>query len=77
MSFISSLTVVSLMLFPGKNIKMKGTDGMIHQITSKAVLYTLAIGWTAFVLSLVFNLLFYALHPSQVRHNCSGMFDDV
>ena len=27
---------------------------------------TLGIGWTAFGLSLIFNILYYALHPSQV-----------
>ena len=65
----------SIILCPGKNIKMKGSDGIIHDITFRVVLATLAIGWAAFGLSLLFNLLYYALHPSQVRTKCSGMFD--
>ena len=33
---------------------------------SSKLLTTLGIGWAAFGLSLMFNLLYYALHPSQV-----------
>ena len=64
-------------MVPGKDIEMKGADGIIHEITSKTVLSTLAIGWAAFGLSLFFNLLYYSLHPSQVTHKLSGMLDDV
>ena len=45
------------------------TDGNSHPITSSTVFATLGIGWAAFVLSLVFNILYYALHPSQVTHS--------
>ena len=44
-----------------ENITMKD----IH-ITSYYVLKTLGIGWAAFGLSLIFNVLYYALHPSKV-----------
>ena len=30
------------------------------------LLATLGIGWAAFGLSLIFNILYYALHPSEV-----------
>ena len=39
---------------------------MSHDITSYKLLVTLGIGWAAFGLSLIFNILYYALHPSQV-----------
>ena len=45
---------------------MIATDGYSHTITSYKLHVTLGIGWAAFSLSLVFNILYYALHPSQV-----------
>ena len=42
------------------------SSGMSHDITSFKLLVTLGIGWAAFILSLIFNILYYALHPSQV-----------
>ena len=69
--------MVSIILVPEKNIKMKGTGGIIHDITSKNVQCTLIIGWSAFLLSLLFNLLYYSLHPSQVTIKSLGIFADV
>ena len=46
---------------------MLDTDGYSHVLTSSTVFTTLVIGWAAFGLSLVFNILYYALHPSQVK----------
>ena len=45
---------------------MIDTDGNSHTITSSTLLGTLGIGWAAFGLSLIFNILYYAVHPSQV-----------
>ena len=45
------------------------------RVTADIVLTSLGIGWAAFGLSLVLNILFYALHPSQVTIDISGMFD--
>ena len=39
---------------------------MPHDISPHKLLATLGIGWAAFGLSLIFNILYYALHPSQV-----------
>ena len=50
----------------GKTITMIDTEGYSHDLTSTTVFVTLGIGWAAFVLSLIFNILYYALHPSQV-----------
>ena len=63
-----SATVVTLVLTgaAGETIKMICTDGNSHPITSSTVFATLGIGWAAFSLSLIFNILYYALHPSQV-----------
>ena len=67
---IFSLTVVTLHTLlttkPGKNINMIDTDGYSHDLSSNTVFVTLGIGWAAFGLSLIFNILYYALHPSQV-----------
>ena len=63
-----SLTVVTLVMTgaAGETITMIDTDGYSHDITSSTVFATLGIGWAAFGLSLIFNILYYALHPSQV-----------
>ena len=45
---------------------MIDTDGDSHTITFSTVSKTLGIGWAAFGLSLIFNILYYALHPSDV-----------
>ena len=50
----------------GKTITMIDTEGYSHELTSTTVFVTLGIGWAAFGLSLIFNILYYALHPSQV-----------
>ena len=39
---------------------------MSHDISYYKLCVTLGIGWAAFGLSLIFNILYYALHPSQV-----------
>ena len=50
----------------GEKITMIDTDGYSHAISSSTVFTTLGIGWAAFGLSLIFNILYYALHPSEV-----------
>ena len=52
----------------GDTIPMIDTEGYSHKITSSTVFTTLGIGWVAFGLSLIFNILYYALHPSQVNN---------
>ena len=47
-------------------ITVRDTTGIGHEITSSTVLITLAVGWAAFLLSLFLNIVYYALHPSQV-----------
>ena len=49
-----------------ENIQIRDTKGISHSFTAFTVLITLAVGWAAFFLSIVFNILYYALHPSQV-----------
>merc|ERR1711879_1017870 len=63
-----SLTVVTLVETgaAGGTITMIDTKGFSHDLTSSIVFATLGIGWAAFGLSLLFNILYYALHPSQV-----------
>ena len=65
--YFASLTVVALvMTTAGKTIIMIDTDGDSHEPSSTTVFATLGIGWAAFGLSLIFNILYCALHPSQV-----------
>ena len=58
--------VTLLQTTAGEKITLVDSSGLPHVITSSTLLTTLALGWAAFALSLVFNFLFYALHPSQV-----------
>ena len=50
----------------GENITLVNTVGGTYDFTSSHVFITLGVGWAAFGLALVFNLLYYVLHPSQV-----------
>ena len=50
----------------GKSFSLIDSSGMSHEILSNKLFITLGIGWAAFGLSLIFNILYYALHPSQV-----------
>merc|ERR1719282_858081 len=51
----------------GEDIIMENTVGRTYNFTRSHVLITLGVGWAAFGLALVFNLLYYVLHPSQVN----------
>ena len=66
-----SLTVVTLVLTgaAGETITMIDTEGYSHPISSSTVFATLGIGWAAFGLALIFNILYYALHPSEVSNS--------
>ena len=64
-----SLTIYVIVVFTTneKNtMTLVDSSGMSHYITTYKLLVTLGIGWAAFALSLIFNILYYALHPSQV-----------
>ena len=60
-----SLTVVTLVMTK-ETITMIDTKGNLHVLKSPIVYATLGIGWAAFGLSFIFNILYYALHPSEV-----------
>merc|ERR1719282_2311815 len=51
----------------GEDIIMENTVGRTYNFTRSHVLITLGVGWAAFGLALIFNLLYYVLHPSQVN----------
>ena len=63
---LSIYVIVVLTTNGEKTIKLVDSSGMAQDIPSYKVLATLGIGWAAFGLSLIFNILYYALHPSQV-----------
>ena len=50
----------------GEDIIIRNTVGKTYIFTPSDVFITLGVGWAAFGLALVFNLLYYVLHPSQV-----------
>ena len=50
----------------GAGVTMVNTSGRTYNFTPSNVFITLGVGWGAFGLALIFNLLYYALHPSQV-----------
>ena len=52
----------------GENITLVNTAGRTYNFTPSHVFKTLGVGWAAFFLALIFNLLYYVLHPSEVSH---------
>ena len=46
---------------------MQDIYGVPHPITASVYHVMLGLGWLAFILSIVCNLLFYAVHPAQVQ----------
>jgi len=62
-----SLTLVTLLNTPLEGITMVDKYGRTYIFTTSIVAITLAIGWAAFVLAMILNLLYYVLHPSQVN----------
>merc|ERR1719300_6944 len=63
-----SLTAVTLAMTPvGENITLVNTVGRTYTFTPSHVFITLGVGWAAFGLALIFNFLYYVLHPSQVN----------
>ena len=62
LTFYSVVTVATTR----KDIIMVNTDGRTYIFTPSHVVITLGVGWAAFGLAQIFNLLYYVLHPSQV-----------
>ena len=58
------------------DINMVNTVGRNYNFTRSHVLITLGVGWAAFGLALIFNILYYALHPSQVLLHFKLFFPD-
>ena len=54
------------MVKAGEDITLVNTAGRTYNFTPSHVFITLGVGWAAFVFALIFNLLYYVLHPSQV-----------
>ena len=50
----------------GEHITLVNTVGGTYDFTPSHVFITLGVGWAAFGLALIFNFLYYVLHPSQV-----------
>lgn len=68
MNVFSRLTI-STELFTTNNMKLIDVNGYPHDLTSFQVRMMIAFGWIAFILSWMFNILFYAVHPSVVDFN--------
>ena len=56
-----------------KPMKLVDINGMEHQITTYEVSIMLTIGWIAFILSYIVNIIFYIIHPSGVDINISRL----
>ena len=63
-----SLTLYSVVTvaITREDIIMVNTVGGTYDFTPSHVFIILGVGWTAFGLAQIFNLLYYLLHPSQV-----------
>ena len=57
----------------GGTIRITKPNGIGTNISSSTIFMTLGVGWAAFVLSIIFNVIYYALHPSQARGVCSSL----
>jgi len=55
-----------VMMRDSESITLIAITSRLPKVTSFTVLTVLGVGWAAFVLSLVFNILYYALRPSEV-----------
>ena len=60
---------ISTELFITNNMKLIDVNGYPHDLTPYQVRMMIAFGWIAFFLSWMFNVLFYAVHPSAVDFN--------
>ena len=47
----------------GEDIIIRNTVGKTYIFTPSEVFITLGVGWAAFGLALIFNFLYYVLHP--------------
>ena len=63
-----TIYVILELIANGENTRLVNSSGMAQDIPSSKLFATLGVGWAAFGLSLIFNILYYALHPSQVTH---------
>ena len=61
-----TLVMTLAMDMVGENITLVNTVGRTYNFTPSHVFITLGVGWAAFGLALIFNLLYYVMHPSQV-----------
>ena len=50
-------------------MKLVDTNGYTHELTPQQARTMMVIGWLAFFLSSIMNILFYAVHPSKVDFN--------
>ena len=63
------MTAVTLAMTPvGENITLLNTVGGTYNFKPSNVFITLGVGWAAFLLAQIFNLVYYVLHPSEVSH---------
>ena len=61
-----TLVMTLAMDMVGENITLVNTVGRTYTFTPSHVFITLGVGWAAFVLAQILNVLYYVLHPSQV-----------
>ena len=49
------------------DIKLTDLQGIKHDLPWQNVVYILTSGWISFIISILFNLLYYKLHPMEVE----------
>ena len=54
------------MLSSSDDDKILDVNGRPHSLTQHHVIIILVIGWTSFIMSWIFNILYYKVHPSAV-----------
>ena len=54
------------MLSSSDDDKILDVNGRPHSLTRHHIVMILVIGWTSFIMSWIFNILYYKVHPSAV-----------
>ena len=54
-------------------MKLIDVNGYSHELTPRQVRMMITIGWVSFFLSWLMNILFYAVHPSEVDMNLNRL----
>ena len=59
------------------DITINDTEGNPRTITRANVLWMLGAGWLSYLISMLLNILYYAIHPSSPELGTWGMAEEI